>query len=331
MLTDDLLASELKTMAETPAPPLRLDIDLARTKGRRVRRHRSAAIAAVCAVAIAATAAVAIPAALRDDASQDNRPADIVPPQRDALLVSRATFGWLPEDTAGIGVTDDDHHGVYTQARAPGDGGPYATVAVHPANETPPDPSGPDRIRPLYLVPAEPVNGQQAYWATENKEDPLNRGSLRLIWQVPSGEWADLTAGSLNSADVRRVAADITVKNTPVAIPIRIDGLPAEFDNADVDLSRPAWMGPGPWQLGVHYWIDGALVEILVAPQGTFQFVPPAGWTAACEAEGELYMCVVHGHAASPLLDSMGGPQGVLDLVTPLGMDESKWTTDPIQ
>ncbi|PXY26532.1 hypothetical protein BAY59_17835 [Prauserella coralliicola] len=54
---------KLKELAENPAPPMVLDIDGARRKGRRQRRLRAYSVVAGCAAVVLA-AGLAIPAAL---------------------------------------------------------------------------------------------------------------------------------------------------------------------------------------------------------------------------------------------------------------------------
>jgi hypothetical protein len=332
MLTDDMLSNELRAMAETPAPPMRLDIDQARIKGRRVKRRRIAAVATVC-TAVAVAVAVVIPVALRGDADLDRRPADpVVPPQTEHLLVARATFGWLPDGVSGISV-DDNEEWIDTAARWPGELGMHAWLRVHPVSDTPPD-LGKGRVRPLYLVSAQPVNGRPAYWATESKKDPLNRGDMHLVWQAANGQWVDLNVYYATFGDqatvMHRIAADVTVGIAPIAVPIRIDGLPSAFDNADLSLTRPGLLRPGAWELGMSYWIEGALINIGVMPAGLAPLAKSGNETRACKTADGVQVCVSHTYAPSPDLESIGGVQGLLDKITPLGMDESKWTTDPI-
>jgi len=332
MLTDDALSKELRAMAETPAPPMRLDIDQARIRGRRVRRRRIAAVATVCTAVVVAVAVV-IPVALRGNADQDRRPADpVVPPQTEHLLVARATFGWLPDGVAGISV-DDNEEWIDTAARWPGDLGMHAWLRVHPVSDTPPD-LDKDPIRPLHFVSAQPVNGRPAYWATENQKDPLNRGDMHLVWQATNGQWVDLNVYYATFGDqanvMHRIAADVTVGSIPIAVPIRIDDLPSAFDDADISLTRPGLLRPGAWELGVSYWIEGASITIGITPAGTNPWPTSGNETQACKTADGVQVCVNHGYAPSPVLESIGGVQGLLDRITSLGMDESNWTTDPI-
>jgi hypothetical protein len=329
-MTDHELTTMLKDLADAPAPPPSIDVDRARRIGGRRRRVRTTALVVGSAAVVAAggVAAVSVfqPSAAPAPVAVAPAPvpASVAPAPTDNPLVAKASFGWLPAQTDRIeyGVGG---HGNYALAIGHGELSPMIWLAVY-AQEPPLDrrhDMGGQAVR----VPVR-VGDRDGYWVTTNADDPLNQGNSYLRWPTGDGRWAELNAYYLAVPDLQqvllRVAGGVTFANRPVPLPLHVESLPASFRVGDVNLWRRPDTDGVPWRAVLQYSSNGALVTITVSP-------PPAGrpdgiGEPACTTKSGLKACVTIDHPQAAGIDA----QGLLDRVTLLGPDETKWTTHVI-
>lgn len=320
------LTDRLEALAESDAPPMILDLDRAVATGRRRRqRRRSSAVAAVAALAVTGTL---IASTLID--STDNRPAPATPEPINAPLVTKATFGWLPP---GVNRTDlaVGEHGDYARAENDNDKSGLGTqlwLSVHPAGKIPDVELGPGK---LGRVPAEPVNGRTAYWATAASSDPLNGGDAVLLWEAEDGRWAQLHAYYLKffedpKAVLHRIATEAEVTDRAQPLPVRISGIPDTYRIYEATLGQPMRRmdGTGRFDLALFYTMNGANFSIHAFPAGTKRNKYGA---KACRVEKAVEVCVVTEFTKNKAIRDLGGPQGILRHFVPLGMDKSHWET----
>lgn len=325
------LTEDLERLAEADAPPMKLDIELACATGRRHRRRRRTAVAGVAALAV--TGALVGSNLL---AAVDNRPAPatsteprpVITPSVIAPLVTQATFGWLPP---GITRTDFERgeHGDHVHSQnEKADPGTHLWLTVHPAGKVPEVELGGQK---LGTVPAEPVNGRTAYWATAASSDPLNAGNAVLQWKAADGRWAQLNGYYLHlfadpKAVLHRVATEAEIGDRAQPLPVRITGLPGHYRIYDVTFARPMRRdeGNGRWDLTLFYTYNGANFSIHAFPAGTKRNKYGA---KACRIAKAVEVCVITEFTRNKAIRDLGGPQGILDHFVPLGMDESRWET----
>ena len=186
-MTDSELATMLKDLADTPAPPLRIDVDRARRMGGRRRRARTTALALGCAAAVAAggvTAVAVVPARPRRrprvPAPAPPAPA-LAPAPTDNPMVARAKFGWLPEQIKGVEYAVGAH-GDTALAIGSGDLRSMIWVSVSDQEPTVPQDVGGRQTR----IPVR-VGDRDGYWITDDANDPLNHGQTYLRWRTSDG------------------------------------------------------------------------------------------------------------------------------------------------
>jgi hypothetical protein len=321
------LTDRLEELAEAEAPPMEIDITRARESGRRrLRRRRTTLVGGVAVVTLLATVAAS---ALVESAGRSGdvaTPADTIPP-----LTSYATFGWLPP-----GITRTDFgvgaHGDYTHAaNETHTSGTHLWLHVYPAGKMPKLPRF--RGRAYFTLPAQPVNGRSAYWATEKQSDPLNNGDAVLLWKAEDGRWVELNAYYLGSFDdpkavVHRVASAVEVAERAEPLPVAISGMPDRYRISEVTFYRPMARdtGSGAWDLTIFYEVGSRPVfTILVGPEGTRRKAEKLD-ERVCKASEGIEVCVTVGQFTDPeAIKALGGPNGVLSHFEPLGMDESDW------
>ncbi|WIY02768.1 hypothetical protein QRX60_02505 [Amycolatopsis mongoliensis] len=326
-MTDTDLSTMLKDLAETPAPPPRIDIDRARRAGGRRRRTRTTSLVVGCAAVVTAGALAAVsvfqPTPPPAPAAVLPQPAPVAPAPADNPLVAKASFGWLPEPIKGIeyGVGG---HGDYALAIGRGDLAPMIWLAVY--DQEPPLDRKHDMGGRAVRVPVR-VGDRDGYWVTTDAGDPLNQGNSYLRWPTADGRWAELNAYYLALPDLQqvllRVAGDVTFANRPVPLPLHISSLPDSFRVADVNLWRRPDTDLVPWRVVLQYSSNGALVTITVSPPGG---QPDGLGEPVCAKKSGLTACVRVDHPQAAGIDG----QGLLDRITLLGADEAKWTTHVI-
>ncbi|MEV6641215.1 hypothetical protein [Amycolatopsis sp. NPDC051371] len=327
-MTDFELTTMLKDLADVPAPPPSIDVDRARRIGGRRRRVRTTALALGCAAVVAAGGLTAVAVFRHDPAPAPAAvqpkpkpgPVAVAPAPTDNPLVAKADFGWLPE-----GVSRIEHgvggHGDYTLALGGGDRAPMIWLAVYdqePALDRKHDMGG-QAVR----VPVR-VGDRDGYWVTTDAKDPLNHGDSYLRWPTADGRWAELHAYYLALPDLQqallRVAGEVTFANRPVALPLHILGLPDTFHLADANVWRRPDTDGVPWRVVLSYSVNGALATITVSlPGGRADGIGDP----VCATRNGLRACVTVDNPAAAGLDG----ERVLDRITLLGPDESKWTT----
>ncbi|MFJ9785011.1 hypothetical protein ACIRSS_35945 [Amycolatopsis sp. NPDC101161] len=325
-MTDSELATMLKDLADTPAPPLRIDVDRARRAGGRRRRARTTALALGCAAVVAAGGATAV-AVSRHDAPpappavlpEPAPPAPaLAPAPTDNPMVARAKFGWLPEQIKGVEYAVGAH-GDTALAIGSGDLPPMIWVSVSDQEPTVPQDVAGRQTR----IPVR-VGDRDGYWITDDANDPLNHGQTYLRWRTSDGRWAQLLAYYLAVPDLprvlTRVAAGVTFANRPVPLPLRITSLPDTFRLGDGYLSRRPGQDGVPWRLVLQYSANGALATITVSLPGGRADGPGV---PACVTKNGLRACVKVDKAEAAGITS----QELLSRITLIGPDEAKWTT----
>lgn len=332
------LTRELTELAEQPAPPMRLDIERACKTGRRRRRMKAYSVGAGCAAVVLA-ASLGVPPLL---GSPDGTGRDLdkvaTPPTDQGVstehnpLVAYATFGWLPNAIAGV-TYQVGSYGDLALAKGRGELPAMMWLTVHDK-----EPEMTEGMRQefggqqTHRIPVR-VGGNEGYWLTTNPDDPLNGGSAYLRWKLPDGTWLQLYSYYLDFADPKdvllRVAADVTVGERLVPLPLHISSLPGNYTMADTMLSRPSTSGRSDWDLTMRYTVNGANVNIDVRPAGTLPDEEKGGFgkKPTCKTEKGLEACVLVDRPKAAGLDKLGGPEGLLDRITLLGPDESDWTT----
>jgi hypothetical protein len=256
------LRTMLGELAETPAPPARIDVNRAMRRGRRHRRLRRAGVgSSIMTIAVAAATAslVAVP---RSHATP-SRPANqqvLVAPDHFNPLVPYASFGWLP---AGFSA-----HGPYT-------GGSSNAISVSPDAELGATANGivlvvyargactesmpgslPGLTCSKYLSTlngsiygpisaishAPSINGRPAFWAHSYRE-------RELLWEYAPDAWAVLIAHFVRERSLAlqakqaaaitampRIAASIKYGNTtPIRFPFWITGEQRQGTIQDAD------------------------------------------------------------------------------------------------
>lgn len=343
-MTDTELRDALDELAESPAPPMRLDLDRARRAGVRRRRLRRAP-GAMGAVALLVAAGVTMPQMI----GADDDPPATPGPERTVLptsgveapparvntqhnpMVAHATFGWLPEQLTGIGV-HVGAHGDAVEARSKDGQIVWLTVYDKKPSKPPPE-LGPEPAKIPVLV-----DGREGYWYSTDAGRPLNFGSPKLRWKLPDGRWAYLTATYLRGPDVQgtilRIAENVQPGAHLVPLPLRISELPDDFRLSDgLLLPYPGAGMPESRASGMEflveliYDVNGAFVKIDVQPGARSAAGGGRSGAATCKVENGLSACVEIVSPGSDPLGEIGGRQGLLDRITLLGPDRSQWTT----
>lgn len=326
-MTDTELATMLKELADAPAPPPSIDVDRARRAGGRRRRARTTALVLGCVAVVAAGGVTAVavsghdPVPVPTPVAVAPGPVPVAPAPTDDPLVAKASFGWLPEAITGVeyGV---GAHGDYSLAIGRGDLAPMIWVAVHDR-----EPAAPRNLGGEAKQIPQRVGDRDGHWLTTDVNDPLNHGDSYLRWPTPDGRWAELHSYYLAMPDLRqalvRVAGEVTFANRPVPLPLHILPLPDTFHLADGNLWRRPDTDGVPWRVVLSYSVNGALVTITVSlPGGRADGIGDP----VCRTKNGLRACVIVDKPAAAGLDS----ERVLDRITLLGPDESKWTTHVI-
>ncbi|WP_441245836.1 hypothetical protein [Kitasatospora sp. McL0602] len=259
-------------------------------------------------------------------------------------LSAEAAFGWLPAGVTEIwtAVVSDGHmmqaRGAITAA-----GGPHFNLRVFPAGVSPAltaFPMGLTAVR----VAAPQVGGREAYWTVTN--DAGYNASLSLLrWRTADGRWAELNASGLDGATKEQVtlqvADGVTVSHRVVPLPFHVSAPPAGFRLSGITLVEPVSgisAVSGGWSLTMNYAAGGSYFSTTVMPD------PTPGSTAgptensgsksgdlpsSCKKDQGLQVCV-QAELNADVLTPVGGMDGWLKMITLLGTDHSKWTTDVI-
>lgn len=321
-MTGDIinLAAELRQLANSPAPPMNLDITRARKAGRRrLNYRRSSVIGAAVALALAIGLTVS-PITAKAPATMSAAMLSAGPHP----LIARASFGWLPDSIVGVSY-QVGAHGDQVLARGAGDFGARIILSLYPVGHEPRPGNFADG-REQTEIPAQPIKGRPARWVTHDASDSLNEGDTYLRWQTTTGQWAELHSYYLKVADpqsvLSRIAADVTIGDHAIPLPLRIKNLPADFKIDEVALWRPPLQGTGAWELQMFYSAGGSRISISVRPERD----SARSQKNSCVTATGLDVCVQLDGAMPDSLLTIGGTRGLLDHITLLGTDERNWT-----
>ena len=282
----------LERVAGDEAPPTRIDIALARRKGRaRLRWRRAAMVGGVPAVAAIAAVAVIVSGALPVKTSG---PAVVhgraAAPHRFDPLIPYASFGWLPP---GKHITSAYTSAASEDLEAGPTGSPHSwALLVYNAgscNHTsgqllgllrgshqPPTLKctlnwdafgGRPTLANLVSAVAPSVNGHRAFWARPVcNTNQCDLASAMLVWSYAPGGWARLSGPSRSDAlkIADRVAFGATTAQA-IRFPVTITG------------ARPSWRvrvvqsAPSGGALAAQQWTLGTTAtapSFTVLPQG---------------------------------------------------------------
>ncbi|MBS2534849.1 hypothetical protein KGQ20_18935 [Catenulispora sp. NF23] len=356
----DRLSSRLTDLADAPAPPSPFDpARVAAVGRRRVLAARASAVGGSGALAVAAVfgiaaafaptapSAISAAAAARSGIGADP-------------LATVAHFGWLPDSLpnvsyeAAVNGHDSD---VTAQGNKSPEGAPRVDLQPLPG-----DGPGAPNIHER-MIPATLDDGRKAYWVTQSGNQGQFAGFFQLRFPAQGGRWFMLTwdvnwnqsaaavskisgvpvdpAASGDSAPpasvpvsvqwqatLLRIATQVTDTPAQVPMPFTVAGLPADLQPDQAFLWRPGGFGdgaPGTWSAILVFDRDGGPVDIEVGPHGSVSRTKDD----KCKTSAGLDACVeAPGNAGG--LNEVGGPKGLLKLLTLIGPDEKQWTTDVI-
>jgi hypothetical protein len=269
-----MIESQVRTLfaeiADGEPVPSRVDVQLARRRGRARLRWRRACVAGTSVLAVAAVAALAVGVGpVRPGPGPVT--AGAAAPRQFNPLVPYISFGWLPAgeslDQGGITPTES-----YVDAGPQGDPewtlGVYARGQCHftvnvlncPGAKLPISQRAPD------------VAGHRAFWA-----------GIDLFWQYARGGWARLSIPAPNLSAVLHSKEDLAGKALKIASHVRY-GVPTPL----VFLARLSGL-PSQWQVhNISYYVpDGGLLRAdqYMLTTGSSRFHPRVGdtgvWTDA--------------------------------------------------
>jgi hypothetical protein len=349
--------------AATEAPPSRVDVERARSQGRRQLRWRRASVAgssvvAVIVVLVAVVAAWGSPGAGPGGGNPPAAYGQVSAPRQFSLLSSYAAFGWLPSGESLDGGTTMPNN-VYLTA------GPSAAWAltVYVAGFC--NLSSEQVLRQLgqhqqpqlmcatsaggtgYPVASEapPVDGHVAFWTS---------GDTSLVWPYGKGSWAALSPpGGAATSVVIKVADNVSygAAGSQIKFPVQLTGLPAAWQLAYVHFAADAGAlrasqyeltGAGTGVLAPFFDIDlasagnscaggqsesqtinGYQVAVSYLPASNGN--PPMQEACAANADGLNVFVSTYGADASP--DAVSIFRSHMRL---LGPNPAGWATEPL-
>ena len=281
----------LERVAGDEAPPTRIDIALARRKGRTRLRWRLAAIAGgVPAVAAIAAVTVIVSGALpvRTSGPAAAR-GNVAAPHRFDPLIPYASFGWLPpgrhitsaytsaaSEELEVGPTGSPRSWdllVYNAGSCNHTSGQLLSLARASHRPTMKCTLNWDTFEgratlanPVSAV-APAVNGHRAFWARPVcNTKQCNAAAAMLVWSYAPGGWARLSGPS--RSDALKIARNVTF-GAPTAQPIRFP--------VTITGPRPSWRvtmvqsAPSGGVLAAQQWALGTTAtapSFTVLPQG---------------------------------------------------------------
>ncbi len=291
----------LERVAGEAAPPARIDISLARRKGRTRLRWRLAAIAGgVPVVAAIATVAVIVSGALpvRTSGPVAAR-GNVASPHRFDPLVPYAGFGWLPAGrhiTAAYtsAATEELEVGptglarswgliVYTAGSCNHTSGQLLSLLLGGRQQATLKCTlnwdtfmGRATLANAVSAVAPPVNGHRAFWATPVcNTSQCNVAAAMLVWSYAPGGWARLSGPSRR--DALKIAGNVTF-GAPTAqaikFPVTIVGAKPSWR---VTMVQSASYGR---VLGAQQWVLGT-----TAPAPSLNVLPPGLDKSICELQ----------------------------------------------
>lgn len=366
-LDAEALSTALSAIADQDVPASRVDAERARSDGRRMVRRRRAAAGLGGTAAVTLLVSVALVGHSSGGAppsggtpATSSAPAPLVTHTADwDPLVAPGTFGWLPDNALNINYSVAPGPGQGSQVLGKGSEVSDGQVGHDPAmiwlaalDPSKPAPkAGPLKDGSNYiLIPAPEVNNRPAFWSVDPvKRNPDTGHAGGLFFQSPSGRWASVSGYYLGADPVAEtllhIAQTAHIGDTPVALPVRISGLPATVSVPVAEIDRPTtYKGVAPWSVHLSFGI-GSSADLITVEVYPATALPAAGtsFEGQCKVSNGLRICVstigatVHAtgstHPLAPvdLTQLPGGSlSGLLNNITSLGMDEAHWTTDVV-
>jgi hypothetical protein len=239
--------------AATEEPPSRVNLEFARSRGRRKLRWRRASLAGASAAAVVAVvaAAVAVPGSHGAAPGRGRAPeahAQVIAPRQFSLVSPYAAFGWLPPGDSLDGGTLSPNN-VYLTAGP----GPSWALTVYSAgfcNLTSAQVlrqlgqsqqpqlncanSAGGTVYPVTSVAAARVDGHTAFWTAKH---------VYLIWQYARHGWAALEPSRSAAARTAiKVASEVSygAAGSPVEYPAQLVNMPAGWTLAYVHFAADA-------------------------------------------------------------------------------------------
>jgi hypothetical protein len=317
----------LERVAGAEAPPSRVDVGLARIRGRkRLRwcRTRIAvgvpALAAAVVVVVAVVAGGAIPFGTRGQGSTTPRRATAgalgsqTVPRRFNPLVPYAAFGWLP---AGRHITSVMTAGAAETVEVGGDGAkdfvglnvylpgrcnhsskqvlallrrrqhPQLACTLNWGSHG----GHPTLANPVTAV-APPVNGHQAFWAEPvcNTNQCDSPGGSILVWSYAPNAWAKLA--DPNRTQAVAIAGKVRFgagASQPIKFPAQLTGVPPEWQVPVV------WSAPTAGVLAAQQWSAGNAASapwLFTNPSSR----TPKGWRCQLQPASAVRHQVINGY-----------------------------------
>jgi hypothetical protein len=312
MTTNPKTQTEFRAALETAADGIRPgpvpSAGVLAGAGRRTRRSRLRVGTAALAAGAAAIAASAF------------HPGGTPVPAATAQfrIVTPAQFGYLPAGFRAFGVSDGQ-----SLASGPTGVALFLTTTNEPADS------------PARDLPVSVPGAKTASLNVDENGGPAADGAATLRWVTATGEHLTLfTFGKAGfpawQEELPKIAAGVVIANQVVPMPFHLDRLPNGFtvEHSSLGGSVNGWSA----QLVIRdhgdastAWIDAARADDPLAESQVFGKLPPG--SACKEYRGEK-ICVGASSGQGSALKIVGGTQGLLDLVVPLGTDPSAWTPD---
>ena len=334
--TDDLPA-RLHELADAPAPADLIDIGGAVKVGRRrLLRRRLARTAGVGVLACAVGLGVLVLPGGGTEVSAAKGGAGSGTLQGADPLVAPYGFGWLPPsfNSIGAGWSTSGQKGTETQPEAiallrGNDAVSISYYRLDKGEQPALDGFAKGKMVQGTEVAATPVNGMPAFWV----ELPGAPQHQQLFWKLPDGQLAGLDGENLAgrvadpAGTMHRIAADMREGDHLVPLPLRISGLPKEFQLRNVTLTTNL-NNDLSWTEMVQYATPSGVVFSIWATAGSGWSNTAGTDTVSVTTKGVLVSVFKENEADTASLDAIGGLKGVLDHVVVLGNDSANWTTE---
>jgi hypothetical protein len=356
------LPARLTALADAPAPASPFDAARTAAAGRRrMLTRRTTAVGGGGALAVAAV--VGIVTAFAPGAPTTAAAAS---PGSTDPLVKVIDFGWLPDSLPYVSyTTTPDGQGTTAIAQGQLQPGGEPRVDLRLLTGDTPGKAAPGER----LIPATLDDGRHGYWVTQAPGSGPLPGFFQLRFPTKYGGWASIdwsvngdrrnassiagaptaatTAGSEDAGvpptsvpasaqwqrDMLRMATQVSETAAQVPLPFRLTGLPSDFRPGTAFLWRPGDFStatPGSFSAELMFYSGKLTASLIVRPHGAIpDTVPQVDPGTECATSAGLDVCVQHS-GSSPAFTKIGGAKGLLKLVTLLGPDEKRWTTDVI-
>lgn len=269
-MDDATVATVLRDLAETPAPPSRVDVARAARAGRRrVRARRLAGAGSAAAGVVAVVAAVGLLTPATPASREPGTTPAAAAPSRFDPLVQYADFGWLPDGVAAreVSVRREWLHLAAYWSPEPGQSEGAAvrlflTAAGHSLDE-------------FLTPPAEPA----PVWSSPVPPSWFEPEAATVVrWEYAPQAWAAV-AVSLPGADpeevqsvAERVAGAVQYGvDDRVELPFATTGIPGQLQVVQAGMHRydGGWLGGVTYDDGDPTNGDRALTIAVMSSEGT--------------------------------------------------------------